>query len=49
SVRYQSFQEFEIIVVDDGSEDQEGTRKSIEALNDPRISFYAHSESRGVA
>ncbi|MBL7286392.1 glycosyltransferase family 2 protein [Corynebacterium godavarianum] len=49
SVRYQSFQEFEIIVVDDGSADQESTRRAIEALNDPRISFYAHSESKGVA
>ena len=49
SVRYQSFQEFEIIVVDDGSQNQDETRTLIENLQDPRIRFYAHSESKGVA
>ena len=49
SVRYQSFQEFEIIVVDDGSADQEAVKHAVEALGDPRIRFYAHTESRGVA
>ena len=49
SVLYQSFQEFEIVVVDDGSKNQEETRKLIEGLQDPRVRFYAHSESRGVA
>lgn len=49
SVRYQSFQEFEIVVVDDGSQNQKETRELIENLRDPRIRFYAHSESKGVA
>lgn len=49
SVRYQSFQEFEIVVVDDGSQNQEEARELVESLRDPRIRFYAHSESKGVA
>lgn len=49
SVRYQSFQEFEIIVVDDGSADQAAVKRSVEDLADPRIKFFEHSESRGVA
>lgn len=49
SVRYQSFQEFEIIVVDDGSADQATVKRSVEDLDDPRIKFYEHTESRGVA
>ena len=49
SVRYQSFQEFEIIVVDDGSADQAAVKRSVEDLNDPRIKFFEHTESRGVA
>lgn len=49
SVRYQSFQEFEIVVVDDGSQNQEEARELVENLRDPRIRFYAHTESKGVA
>ena len=49
SVRYQSFQDFEIIVVDDGSTDQAGVKRSVEELGDPRIRFFEHPESRGVA
>ena len=49
SVRYQSFQEFEIIVVDDGSADQAAVKRSVEDLDDPRINFFEHTESRGVA
>ena len=49
SVRYQSFQEFEIIVVDDGSADQAAVKRSVEDLGDPRIKFFQHTESRGVA
>lgn len=49
SVRYQSFQEFEIIVVDDGSADQAAVKRSVEDLDDPRIKFFEHTESRGVA
>lgn len=49
SVRYQSFQEFEIVVVDDGSEEQENVKKMVEELGDPRIRFIAHEESLGVA
>ena len=49
SVRYQSFQEFEIVVVDDGSEDQASVKRSVEELGDPRIRFFEHTESRGVA
>ena len=49
SVRYQSFQEFEIVVVDDGSEDQDNVKNLVEELGDPRIKFVAHAESLGVA
>lgn len=49
SVRYQSFQEFEIIVVDDGSADQAAVKRSVQDLGDPRIKFFEHTESRGVA
>lgn len=49
SVRYQSFQEFEIVVVDDGSEDQQRVQALVSELNDPRITFVAHPESLGVA
>lgn len=49
SVRYQSFQEFEIVVVDDGSEEQQRVQALVSELNDPRITFVAHPESLGVA
>lgn len=49
SVQYQTFQEFEIVVVDDGSEDQDSVRELVAGLKDPRIRFVAHDRSKGVA
>lgn len=47
SVLYQTFQDFEIIVVDDGSEGDEA-RAAVESLDDPRIRFV-RQEPRGVS
>lgn len=49
SVLYQSFQDFEIVVVDDGSEDAEGVEEAIRSLGDSRIKLIRNSESRGVS
>ena len=47
SVRAQSFADFEIVVVDDGSKDD--PRAVIEALNDPRIRFIRQDNAGGGA
>jgi glycosyltransferase involved in cell wall biosynthesis len=45
SVLEQSFQDFEIIVVDDASDDD--TRDVVESLADGRIRYFRHAENRG--
>ena len=45
SVRAQSCQDFEIVVVDDGSSDN--PRAVVESFDDPRIHFVAQANSGG--
>ena len=47
SVLYQTFQDFEIIVVDDGSEDRDAAN-TVAAINDPRIR-YVRQDSQGIS
>ena len=47
SVLSQSFQDLEVIVVDDGSEDD--TRDQVFSLSDPRVRYIAHESNRGGA
>lgn len=49
SVLAQSFQEFEIVVVDDGSDNPEAIREVIARIGDPRIRLFRNERSRGVA
>ncbi|MGA7953343.1 MAG: glycosyltransferase family A protein [Gloeobacterales cyanobacterium] len=46
SVFAQSFQDFEVIIIDDGSTDD--TAQKVKALNDPRI-LYVYKENQGPA
>jgi glycosyltransferase involved in cell wall biosynthesis len=46
SVLEQSFQDFEIIITDDGSADN--TVREIKAFSDPRIKLFVHPENRGA-
>ncbi|MGV8049471.1 MAG: glycosyltransferase family 2 protein [Anaerolineaceae bacterium] len=46
SVLQQTFQDFEIIITDDGSKD--GTVAKIERFTDPRIKLFRHSENKGA-
>lgn len=45
SVRTQSFTDFEVVVVDDGSHD--GTRPAVDGIADPRLR-YVYQENRGL-
>lgn len=47
SVLYQTFQDFEVIVVDDGSE-SDSAKQIVEHINDPRIR-YIYQESSGIS
>jgi len=47
SVLNQTYQDFEIIVVDDGSTDN--TEEVIKSFNDPRIRYIRHEENKGAA
>lgn len=49
SVLYQSFQDFEIVVVDDGSQEPDAVYEAVSAFADPRIKFMRNAESRGVS
>lgn len=46
SVQMQTFQDFEIVIVDDGSTDE--TRSVVESFADPRIT-YIHQDSAGIS
>ncbi|HEX2854925.1 MAG TPA: glycosyltransferase [Opitutaceae bacterium] len=46
SVLNQSFQDFELVITDDGSRD--GTADVIRGISDPRIRFHAFPENRGA-
>jgi glycosyltransferase involved in cell wall biosynthesis len=47
SVLTQTFQDFEIVIVDDGSSD--ATRELVESFDDPRIRYIRHPAARGGA
>ena len=47
SVLNQTFQDFEIIVIDDASQDH--TREVVNSLNDERIRYIRHERNKGVA
>lgn len=49
SVLYQGFQDFEIVVIDDGSENPDAVFEAVHASSDPRIKFLRNDESRGVS
>ncbi|HPT77110.1 MAG TPA: glycosyltransferase family 2 protein [Defluviitaleaceae bacterium] len=42
----QTFQDFELIIVNDGSNDK--TQEILESYKDPRIKLYNFSENKGV-
>jgi glycosyltransferase involved in cell wall biosynthesis len=48
SVQDQSFQDFEILVVDDGSKDNTGNIVGEKASTDPRIKYLRHPVNRGA-
>ena len=47
SVLNQTFTDFELIIVDDGSSDQ--TKNIINTFNDPRLSYIQHKHNKGVS
>ena len=47
SVLRQSFQDFEIIIIDDASDDD--TRAAVASQPDVRIRYFRHAENRGEA
>lgn len=49
SVLYQSFQDFEIIVVDDGSENPAAVEKVVKNFKDERIRLFRNPKSQGVS
>lgn len=49
SILLQTFQDFEVVVIDDGSDDAEGVRDLIQSYGDERIKLARIEESSGVA
>lgn len=47
SVLNQTYQNFELIIVDDGSKDN--TKKAMQEFTDPRIKYVVHQQNRGAA
>lgn len=47
SVQRQTFQDFEILIADDASEDD--TPAIVESIGDPRVRYYRHRHNGGVA
>lgn len=47
SILNQTYQDFELIVVDDGSQD--GTRGVVDSFHDPRIRYVRHETNRGLS
>src|SRR5258705_10332336 len=47
NVLNQTFQDFEIVVVDDSSQDH--TREVVNSLDDKRIKYIRHERNKGVA
>lgn len=49
SVLYQSFQDFEIIVADDGSDDQQSVQRAVDSVGDSRVTLIQVKDSVGVS
>ena len=47
SVLSQTYQDFEVLVIDDGSEDK--TQEIVKGINDPKIVYIHHEENSGVS
>jgi glycosyltransferase involved in cell wall biosynthesis len=48
SVLEQTFQDFEIVVVNDASRDNGATDAVVESFHDPRIKYFRHESNKGI-